>query len=200
MKKLLAAFVSIAALASADAALAQAPGAHQHDGFYLNLDLGFGAMSSSTTSLGSDLKLSGAAGEFSVAAGFALTNNFIIAGQVWGTSVSDPTLEVDGVDLGSADATLSLTGVGLNLVYYFMPLNLYLSATPSLAMLSLESGGLTYDTENGFGLRFAVGKEWWVSDNWAIGLNGQIAFTSNDDAGSTWTTRWFGVAFSATYD
>jgi len=53
-------------------------------------------------------------------------------------------------------------------------------------------------------MKLAVGKEWWVSDNWALGLNGQFAFSSNDDseeAGApNWDTIWFGAAFSATFN
>jgi opacity protein-like surface antigen len=136
--------------------------------------------------------------------GGAVVENFIIGAHFWGIAVSSPTVEVNGQSLGSiSDSTLGLSGFGLNLTYYFMPLNLYLSATPSIGVLSAKQGGSSSETENGFALRLAVGKEWWVSDNWGIGLNVQYAHSSNKDKGTnppTWGSNWFGVAFSATYN
>ena len=196
--------VALAVLLAAGTAQAQSPGVHTHDGFYLQMDLGFGWMGSSAEDdAGTELKFTGGAGQFGVALGAALTPNFLIGGSFWGTTIPDPTVELNGTDLGEADATLTLSGFGVHLAYYFTPVNVYLSATPSITQLSLDDGNSSSETEWGFGMKFAVGKEWWVSDNWAIGLNGQFAFSSNEDKGTgapTWGTTWFGVAFSATYD
>lgn len=202
-------FGSIAALAvllTAGTAQAQAsrPGVHMHDGFFLQLDLGGGWMGTSAEGGGTKLELSGTAGQFSIGLGGALTENLVLAGQLWGVSVSDPTVKVNGTDVGNADATLSLSGIGLQIVYYFMPINVYVSATPSITKLSADNGSSSGDSENGFGMKLAIGKEWWVSDNWALGLNGQFAFSNNDDSDAagapSWGTQWFGVAFSATYN
>jgi hypothetical protein len=191
------------------AAPTQTPGFHTHDGFYLQMDLGFGAMSSSADDpLFGEVELSGGLGKtgaFSIGLGYAVVPNFILAAHFWGAGVIEPDVSVGGQDLGSAtDSTLSLTGVGLNLTYYFMPINIYVSVTPSLGSLTAEQGGNTSDSENGFAIRLAVGKEWWVSDNWGLGLNLQYAHSSNDDSADagapTWGTNWFGVAFSATYN
>ncbi len=179
-------------------------GYHEHDGFFLQLDLGLGAMSSKASSGGTDVELSGTAAQFSLALGGALTPNFIVAGQLWGVTVSSPEVKVNGQSLGSvSDSSIGLSGIGLNLTYYFMPLNFYLSATPSIGRLTAKQGGQSADTKNGFAIRLAAGKEWWVSDNWGVGLNLQFAHSSNEDTGTnppTWGTNWFGVAFSATYN
>jgi hypothetical protein len=213
MKRALLVVAAVVSLAGAAPARAQAPapanypqvpagyaappGYHQHDGFFLQLDAGFGGMGSTA----SDLKLSGSAGQFSVAVGGAVAENFILAGQAWGIAVNSPDVSVSGQRIGSADATLGLSGIGLNLTYYFMPINLYVSATPSIGALSLKQGGVTYQTDDGFALRLAVGKEWWVSTDWGLGLNVQYVHGSNPVQGaSAWTTNWFGAAFSATYN
>ena len=55
----------------------------------------------------------------------------------------------------------------------------------------------------GLGLKLAVGKEWWVSDHWGIGVAGQFFISRNDDPDATTvklTTLGGGVAFSATYN
>ena len=102
--------------------------------------------------------------------------------------------------------------MGLNLTYYFMPVNIYVSATPSLSLLRQ-----TYDqilgiplsgsanTKVGFGGKLAVGKEWWVADHWGVGVALQFfvginADTTNVDSGITWTTLGGAAAISATYN
>ncbi len=201
MHRLLRTVVAVAVLGVAGAAWA-GPIPRTHDGFFLQMDLGVGSSSSTASQGGVDAKLSGTAGEFSIALGGALNPNFIIGGQFWGSSVSSPDFEVNGQSLGSTGTTLSLYGVGVNLTYYFMPLNLYLQATPSIGWLSEEYQGSSTTTKAGFAIRLAVGKEWWVADNWGIGLNAQYAHSSNEveNGGPTWGTNWFGVAFSATYN
>jgi hypothetical protein len=175
-----------------------------HDGFYLNLEGGLGALSTSVTAsnTGNDVKLSGAAGLFGIALGGAVTPNFVIGGRLWGTAASDPDLEINGQSGSTTDTSLGLTGIGLDLTYYLMPINIYFQATPSIGLLSVKEQGTSYDFDSGFAIRLAVGKEWWVSDNWGIGLNLQYAHSSNDgkDLPGTWRTNWFGVAFSATYN
>jgi hypothetical protein len=195
--------VAAALVAAGGAAYAQG-GARTHDGFFLQLDLGGGYLSSEFDEGGLQMKMDGGAGEFSVAVGYNVVPNFIIGGQLWGASVSDADLEVNGAAV-PADVTLTLGGIGVNLTYYFMPINVYVQATPSITTLTGEIDDDEADTDAGFGIRFAVGKEWWVSDSWAIGLNAQAAFSSNDDEApggpsGSFGSRWYGLAFSATYD
>lgn len=203
MNKTMLALVAGLTLAAGSAAQAQVPGFHRHDGFFLQLDGGFGRMSSSASdSFFGDLEFSGASGQFSVAVGAAVVENFVLAGHFWGVSVSNPDLKSNGVTVASADSA-TLSGFGLNLTYYFMPANIYVSVTPSIATLSVESGGQSGETNNGFAIRLAAGKEWWVSDNWGVGFNLQFAHSSNEDKGAgapTWGTNWFGAAFSATFN
>jgi hypothetical protein len=195
-------------LAAAGRAQAQAPQPmdptiHRHMGFYLNMDLGGGYLGSSASAAGIDVKLSGGAGQFSLAVGGAVMENLILAAHLWGYAVASPTVTINSQSVSATNATLGVSGIGLAIVYYVMPTNLYLSLTPSITSLSVEQGGTTYSTENGPGLRAAVGKEWWVSDHWGIGLDGNLAFTSNKDKGPgapTWGSFAISVAFSATYN
>ena len=205
MRKALAVVVVAVSLGAAGVARAQGMGGiHEHDGFFLQMDLGVGAMSSKASSGGIDVELSGTAAQFSLVLGGVVAPNFIVGGHLWGVTVSSPDVKVNGSSLGSvSDSSIGLSGVGLNLTYYFMPINIYVSATPSIGVLTAKQGGSSYDTKNGFAFRLAAGKEWWVSDNWGIGLNLQFAHSSNEDKGTnppTWATNWFGVAFSATYN
>ena len=81
--------------------------------------------------------------------------------------------------------------VGMGLTRYWMPSNLYL--TGSLGLAGFETNWDLFEpadrelngTGTGIGASVTVGKEWWVSDNWAlgIGVKGSYAFTRKADLG-----------------
>src|SRR5207249_3278413 len=98
--------------------------------------------------------------------------------------------------------TLNFVSIGPGVNYYFMPYNFYVSAMVLMTRLTITSGGSSGSTDAGFGAKLAIGKEWWMSDHWGIGVAGQFTFGSNQDQGSgpTWTTITPGVAFSASFN
>jgi len=176
------------------------PTARRHLGFFLRLDGGIGYMNSSASSGGVSESISGVSSDFGVAVGGAVAENFILAADLWANAAYSPN-----VTLGGASATVygnaSLVGLGLNLTYYFMPANVYLSVSPSLTAVGLSVNGVSSSTQAGFGGKIALGKEWWVGDHWGLGVAGHFLFSINNDQGPnppTWTTLAGGVAFSAT--
>jgi hypothetical protein len=64
------------------------------------------------------------------------------------------------------------------------------------------------DTEFGPGLSLVLGKEWWVSDNWGLGLAGQLyaarmkdrqpAFVGSETP--TWRALGLNLLFSASFN
>jgi hypothetical protein len=175
---------------------------HRHLGGFVRPDLGFGYVYMSASSNGTDASIKGLAGSFGVAAGGALSENSILAFHFWDVVATNPTVTVGGFAPSNADATLTIIAFGPEYTRYFGD-NLYFSITPSLSRATLSTGGNSSDTNWGFGLRAGLGKEWWVSDHWALGAVGHLTFSANQDSGSnppTWT-GWGGtVAFSATYN
>ena len=176
---------------------------HRHLGFFLRLDGGVGYLGSSTSLAGIDASMFGVAIPFGIAIGGAVTENFILAGDLWGIAAVTPSFKLAGQTTAVRNSSFGLSGIGLNLTYYFMPTNIYVSATPSLVGLSLDASGTDHDSQAGFGAKLGVGKEWWVGDHWGIGVAAQFFFGINQDAGTnppTWTTFGGGLAFSATYN
>lgn len=172
---------------------------HRHLGFALRLDGGIGYMGSTasmaTTSPG------GASGFMGIVIGAAVAENLILGGDMWGTGMfgGSNMMQSGGTGYG-------LWAVGPNLTYYFMPANVYVSATPSVTALTSMSHYTTTTsgwTNAGFGFKAAVGKEWWVGDHWGLGIAGQFFAAWNGSQGtpsSTWTTLAGGLALSATYN
>ena len=199
------AVVALGLLAAPAVAGAQEEGHHTHDGFFLQLDMGVGGLRSTVpVTTFEDGRISGVARNYSIVVGGALVENLILAGHFWGASADRPGQRLGAQDLDDLDGSSILSALGVNLTYYFMPLNLYVSASPSFTVLGFEEDGDLDATDGGFGVRLAVGKEWWVSKNWGLGLNAQLALSrnqsSNDFDPPTWRTGWFGLAFSATYN
>jgi hypothetical protein len=59
-------------------------------------------------------------------------------------------------------------GVGVD--YYFMPINIYIGGTLSVAGISRTVEERINRSKAGVGLDLDVGKEWWVGRRWGIGL------------------------------
>jgi hypothetical protein len=176
----------------------RAPITH-HYGFFFRPDLGIGYLHAATQSY--DASLYGAAGSLGIAVGGAIDHHNIIAFHIWDLAVSNPTGSTAGVTR-PIDGSVGLVVMGPEYTYYSDD-NIYFSLSPGLSQLAFESNGTTSHSSAGFGLRLALGKEWWVSENWGLGLAGHFSFSANQDSGPnppTWITWGLSVAFSATYN
>jgi hypothetical protein len=188
----------------------QASSAHRHRGFFLRPDIGFGYLTASTSDLGTDYTLSGAAGYLGFAMGGSVADGVILAGHLWAASAASPTVTANGQNGSISDTHLGFAAIGPEFDYYVMPANFFLGATVALSRVALQlggrltSGGTDYNTQVGFAGQLAVGKEWWVSDSWGLGLKGEATITANKDHSSSTSPTWLGfaftVGFSATYN
>ena len=175
-----------------------------HDGFFIRLAPGLGVSSSSEKISGDKFEFDGMSTAFNFAIGGAIAENLILQLDLSSSNISDPDVTLNGQDLGSLDGDLSTSLVGIGLTYYF-PTNFYLSGAIGVAKSEIETNGQTGETDNGYGINLMIGKEWWVSDNWGIGVAGQLLYTSCPDKpvngveGDVNTTS-VGLLFSATYN
>ena len=173
----------------------------QHDGgFFLRLAPAFGYASSTITDNVDEVKISGPAGAFDIALGAALSPNFIVHANVGAWAAVDPTLQINGIDFDTDDLTASIAMFGVGVTYYVGPSNVYLTGSIGLARLSAEFDNETSNTDLGFAVEAAVGKEWWVGRRWAIGVGGVINYHSvpDSDIDENWKGASFGVRLTAT--
>jgi hypothetical protein len=183
-------------------------GFHTHDGFFMRLNVGAGYLRASETYGGLTDRYAGMGVTFCAAFGGALTPNLVIYGEMLGTSVPDPEWSVSdgsGRTLGGVDMTMA--GIGPGIAYYVLPINLYLSGTLTFDQISFSASSSDYsysDTSVGIGLSLMVGKEWWISRDWGLGLAGQMHIASMGDNPGGYSTRMsaavFSVLLSATYN
>jgi len=175
---------------------------NRHLGTYIRPDLGFGYVRSSASQNGVDASISGFAGTFGIAVGAAITENQILAVHLWDLVATSPTITSGNTTLNNPNATLTFVAIGGEYTGYYAG-NVYLSISPALTRGTLAVNGTSQNTSWGFGLRAALGKEWWVSNHWGLGMVGHLSFTANQDTGTNppmWTSWGATVAFSATYN
>lgn len=189
-----------------------APGVHAHDGLFLRFTggPGFGIYNGTgdvVTTAGEiigDPSNEGSQVGGSISLGGSVGENLILHGDIWFSVVST---EKKHSDLYQEFGTAV---VGLGVTYYWMPVNMYVTGSIGMAnsFLVLHEGTSTNSNEDlardittGVGLAVMVGKEWWVSDNWALGVALQGEFTYAEDEDSKLIFRHGGakVLFSATY-
>lgn len=171
----------------------EARGQHEHDGFYLRFHAGFGHTAVSE----GELRVAGPSGAFAFSIGGAVAEDLILFGHLTASSMQRPTFSY-GDHRFEIDGSVEVGGIGVGLAYYFMPANLYVSGALLATRLELsdDHGTTLAESKTGGGIELAVGKEWWVSDNWGLGLAGRVMMASIDGT----RTVSPALVFSATYN
>jgi len=180
-------------------------GFHVHDGLFLRAQMGIGFTNLSSTTAGVKTTLGGGGLSFGAAMGGVIARNLILYGAVFETDTVNPDLQIGGTSMASSVNRLSLEGIGGGVAYYFERINLYLSATVALMRFwTYDGNDNQLDTSKiGLGLDFQVGKEWWVSRDWGLGIAAQLTGGSMKDQADptlTWSAGAFSLLFSATYN
>ncbi len=176
------------------------PGFQRHDGFFLRLSGGIGYGMATTTSKGKDYSIHGLGGIMDLAVGYSVIENLAITFDFFGGVQMNPTFSVDDKSSSGWDTNLDSIGFGLGATWHFMPLNIYVNAGIGAATMVLEVYERDFESRTGFGVHAGVGKEWWVSADWGLGLAGQFFYMRVPDQDSTWDDLGFGLSFSATYN
>ena len=178
-----------------------------HSGVYVHLHLGGGFTSiKGSDGNGSTLKLSGGGPSFAVAVGGGVAPNLALFGNIFLTMTSQPQVSSSGYNGYTTQASGDglIGGFGGGVVYYFMPVNVYISG--ALATTQFEAadanGKTTYSTDYGIGFEGIVGKEFWVSDHWGLGAALEFVAASSmkdtDNPNISWSAGAFNLLFSAT--
>jgi hypothetical protein len=180
-------------------------GFHVHDGFYLRVQTGIGFASLGSTTGGVKTTMGGGGLAFGAAVGGVIAHNLILYGAVFESETVNPDVQVGGTSMTSPIGHIALEGIGPGVAYYFGRINLYLSGTIVLSRFwTYDGNGNQLDTSKiGLALDLQVGKEWWVSPDWGVGIAGQLTLGSMKDQINpdlTWAAGAFSLLFSATYN
>lgn len=187
---------------------------HMHDGFYLSITGGvaYGPITLTGTNGGfNKIEVKGDGGQFDFKIGAVISEeaNLILSFDLISRAISSPTLTMDGARVNTtSDVTASDLLYGVGITKYFMPENMFINATVGIGKFSMDFNGTTSNSQSGFGLQIKGGKEWWVSDNWGLGVAAGLSYISASDAadasnprysGTLSTTKFF-VVFNTTFN
>jgi hypothetical protein len=194
---------------------ATAPGVHFHDGFYLRLGTGFGSYSEGIRQSGEDkmTTVSGIASVTEFGIGGAVRPGLIFGGGVWTSTVlaSARTVRGNAPPSEVIDSRGDFQLVGPFFDYYSNPSGgFHMQGAVGVANVrGMSVDSVNYDKDSisvGAGLMFGVGYDWWVSNQWSIGILGRmaVAVTGQDDKSDV---RWYhavggtpSVLFVGTYN
>jgi hypothetical protein len=187
-------------------------GVHRHDGFFLRLTLGIGAGVVGLDAKGDsdDRAFVGGGWASSIDVGGSNGDNLAFFVRLREASLANPGVYIDDDKIKDADASSFTQGmIGGGISYFIMPLNMYLGAAVGLALIAGRyrlpgRDELKFNGEVGFGFDGEIGKEWWVADDWGIGIAARlsIADVPGGDSvpdGASFGAAFISVLFSATY-
>jgi hypothetical protein len=210
MKSILGLLLFIPCLAAAQ----DPEGYHQHDGFFLSMNVGpaFGAikLDASGTSY-QKMEFSGTGGIVDLKVGGTIAKTVSLSADFMNRAIAGPDVEVDGRK-AAANTKFSASDqlIGLGITYYFMPINIFVSGSLGIAKFTLndQTNDVSASSKNGFGLSLKAGKEWWVGTNWGLGVSAGFATSNADDKGipdepaysGKLSTNKFFVLFNTTYN
>ena len=184
------------------------PGWHTHDGFFMRLQLGGGGLAWGHDDPTNDYLVSGGAGTFRLALGGAVNRHAVLYGEVFTDTAQNPMVRKDGQTFRATGSSTSAVGIGPGLALY-SDSNWFLSGSFQLFHLDVDLQGGDGATETiwssaiGTGWTVSAGKEWWVSENWALGFAGSLFFGSAPDVKDPrqrWQAASAMLSFSATYN
>lgn len=179
------------------------PGYHEHDGFYMRLAIGAGYLNTTMSVSGDSATLSGFAGSFAAAFGGAIAPNLILYGEISGMSANEPELSYRGTSTTQRDVTFSMLTFGPGLAYYLQPMNVYFSGSVGFGYFNASDDNDYYEDENsdlGFGFSTMMGKEWWVTADWGLGVAAQFQMATAKLDDTRFTGYGFALMLSATYN
>lgn len=158
----------------------QPTGVNTHDGFYLRLAFGLGFFNDSITSETFDGDIDFTIRGFTTASEFMLggtvARGLVLGGGFLSGLVPAPEAEVGGIS-GDLDTSLFFFMLGPFIDYYFDPNEgFHLQVLVGVAALSADDEDIDVAVGGGFGI--GLGHEWWVADQWSIGILGRLAFAS----------------------
>ena len=209
MKKILFAVLALSVFVFAEP--------YVHDGFYMNFKAGLGYMdleSDKTDYSYVDLK-SPVSQSLAFKLGGAVNPHLAIVGAMSLSVAAGEVKTRNAYYSDKSDATLLSLILGPGVVFY--PVqggvldNFFIGATFGLGIcgMDLDNAYLSWDyndrtssnTATGFGVSPEIGKEWWVGDNWSLGVDLVYSYVSGDDVdydGLEWKSNVIQLRFTIT--
>lgn len=151
----------------------------------MGIGAGFANLTLKPDAGGDDIDFTGAGPSVELAFGGTVAPGLVLGGGIYGTSIASPTYSQGNLEEDGGAAVASMVGPFID--YYFDPNGgFHLEAALGYTALSAEEGDV-YPLESasggGFGLVAGVGYEWWVGEQWGLGVLGRLHYVSGTVTG-----------------
>jgi len=182
-------------------------GAHTHDGFYFRFLYG-PAYERVIISSPDKIEFRGSAAAVSFQFGYTIVPDFILFSSM-NINVGPSHSVTDDQNIKNLKGyEYSSTMLGIGFSYYMMPENYYFSMIISryYGDFNNEDASDEIFSTRGVALTFAFGKEWWLSDNWGLGVSFFYTYAHASTGRKYFGAKYgvndyiYGLAFSATYN
>jgi hypothetical protein len=150
-----------------------------HDGFYLNLSTGLGYLTTSASIPGQDVSFSGITVPSVLLLGGTPFKGFVIGGGIVTDYSISPKYKFNGQEVPTAGSVKQyLIGLGPFVEFYPNPAEgLHFHAMFGFGGLETSVNGNAGGSDpTGFLVALGGGYDWWVGNEWSIGVLGRIAY------------------------
>jgi hypothetical protein len=180
----------------------------RHRGFFMRLALGPGYYRMWATSAEGTMQLRAAGGGLSLSMGGALSENFVLYGEAALQSTLDPAVDTYAGRAARPGTSVTTAALGAGLGYYLMPAHVYLAASLLVAQaraVDRPTEQLLGKTDLGPGLALSLGKDWWLSPSWTIGVMARMQLARLRDPrhghrGAMWDALGLSAAFTVAFE
>jgi hypothetical protein len=182
-------------------------GYRQHKGFFLSMSVGPNFPSITAEVIGDyNYKFRGTGAQFDLKIGGAVKENLILHATFTSNMMAGPEITSGGSSQNTSNnITLGETMMGGGITYYVMPANISLSGSLGIGNFTLidNDNETSVSTDRGFSIQLKVGKEWWISKRWGLGVAvtyGKTKLTNTPGGGveELMNSNNFGILFNAT--
>lgn len=173
-----------------------------HAGFYGKVGVGAGYMTASPSE--GDSSVSGMGTALGLAAGYGLNKNIVLLGEFNYEMALGPSATVDGKDVEVDDLSMNFLSVGPGAAY-FLDNGINFGASLLYAQASMSAKGMEdNDAATGFGFRLNGGKEFALSEQFALNAGANIFWSTlsegEGDAAVDSTAMSFGISVGGVFN
>lgn len=207
-----AATLALLLLTSAGPAAAIEPAvAYAHDDIFARLAVGAGYQSLLAPDRGVRYHTFGAALSVELSVGGEVAENLLLHVTALHWSLLHPFYEVDGAGVSDRSGEASAIAVGPGMTYYVMPWNLFATLSIGLGRMFMTKPAsqnpdadvsARIDSSTGWIVHGAIGKEWWVDEQWLLGASLFVLMSTFPEPGGfpRWNGPTVGLRMTVSYD
>lgn len=153
---------------------------HRHDGLYVRFGFIAGYAWDIAETSGVETKSKGAGGLLEYAGGFSVSDHLVLALALHTFAVFSPTTTVGG-EAFDEDHTNVYLVTGILLDFYPNPVGGWHAAlTVGVGSADIRVRN-NENTDDGFGLGIGGGYDFWIGEQWSLGLGVQLFYIGNAD-------------------